>query len=58
MRHNVDHWILQDQYGDTPEAMADAIIAEWLADGAPTPKPYDSLWLALPHIYSPENKIG
>jgi len=56
-RHGVDHWILKD-YGDTPEAMADAIIAEWLAAGAVTPKPYDSLWLALPHIYSPDNKIG
>ena len=53
----VDHWMLKD-YGDTPEAMADAIIAEWLAAGAVTPKPYDSLWFALPHIYSPDNKIG
>ena len=55
-RDDVDHWILQD-YGDTPEAMADAIVAEWLATGAPTPKPYDSLWFALPHIYSPDNKL-
>ncbi len=56
-RAGVGHWILKD-YGDTPEAMADAIIAEWLAAGAVAPKPYDSLWFALPHIYSPDNKIG
>jgi hypothetical protein len=56
MRSDADHWVLKD-YGDTPEAMVHAIIAEWLAAGAPTPKPYDSLWFALPHIYSPSNKF-
>jgi hypothetical protein len=50
-RKGVDHWILKDDYGTTPAQMADAVIEEWRASGAKDPKPYDSLWFALPKMY-------
>ena len=54
-RHGVDHWILKDGYGDTPEEMAASIVAEWRASGAGYPEPYDSLWFALPKMFKTEN---
>ncbi len=50
-RKGVGHWILKDDYGNTPAQMADAVIAEWQASGAKDPKPYESLWFALPKMY-------
>ncbi len=37
------------EYGNTPEEIADAIIAEWKASGH-EPDP-GGVWFALPHIY-------
>ena len=42
-------WTVQPQYGDEPEQMAEAIIAEWDAGGRPDPDP-GGLWLAIPAI--------
>jgi hypothetical protein len=42
-------WTIQTNYGETPEAMADAIIKEWNAQGRPNPDLGD-LWLATPKI--------
>ena len=53
-RHGVDHWILKNGYGDTAEEMAASIVAEWRASGAGYPKPYDSLWFALPKMFKAE----
>ena len=47
----IHHWAVKDTYGKTNEQMANAIIAEWQAGGSLDPKPYDSLWFALPAIY-------
>jgi hypothetical protein len=50
-RKGVDHWILKDDYGSDPAAVAEAIISEWRESGSKEPKPYDSLWFALPKFY-------
>jgi hypothetical protein len=49
-REGIYPWNLKDTYGATPETMADAVIAEWLASGV-DPKPNShSLWFALPDM--------
>ncbi|MFT0734904.1 hypothetical protein [Ralstonia wenshanensis] len=40
-------WILQTQYGDSNEEIANAVVSEWLAAGAGDCDP-GGLWLALP----------
>jgi hypothetical protein len=40
-------WKLENQYGDSPQEMTEAIISEWLTAGK-DPEPYDSIWFALP----------
>jgi hypothetical protein len=42
-------WTIQTNYGETPEAMTDAIIAEWVVQGRPNPDLW-GLWLATPQI--------
>lgn len=42
---------LQTQYGRTNTEIADAVIREWLAQGAPTPAPWTGLWFGLPWSY-------
>jgi hypothetical protein len=48
-------WAVKTGYGETHEQMADAIVSEWKASGAILPRPYDSLWFALPAIYRERN---
>lgn len=43
-------WILQSQYGEANEEIANAIVNEWLATGAIDPNP-GGLWFALPSPY-------
>jgi len=43
-------WLLQPQYGETNEEIADSIVNEWLATGAIDPNP-GGLWFALPSPY-------
>ena len=42
-------------YGDTPEQIAEAIIAEWLASGAGDPD-FSALWFATPKLYTTPQK--
>ena len=42
-------WMLKSDYGTTPEAVADAVIGEWLASGR-DPDVGD-VWFALPFLY-------
>ncbi len=43
-------WLLQPQYGESNEEIADAMIAKWLADGASDTDP-GGLWFALPKMF-------
>ena len=43
-------WQLDRSYGETPDQIADAVIAEWLASGAGDPDVED-LWFATPDRY-------
>jgi hypothetical protein len=43
-------WLLQSQYGKANEEIANAVINEWLANGAGDPDP-GGLWFALPSPY-------
>lgn len=47
-------WWLQNQYGSTKHEIAEAVIQEWLGQGAPTPKVWTGLWFGLPWSYSPD----
>lgn len=49
-------WKLQVQYGSNKREVAEAVIAEWLRDGAPTPEPWSGLWFGLPWSYLPDKK--
>lgn len=49
-------WKLQTQYGSNKHEVAEAVIAEWLRDGAPTPEPWTGLWFGLPWTYLPEGR--
>ena len=42
---------LQPQYGQTNTEIAEAVIREWLAQGAPSPAPWTGLWFGLPWSY-------
>ncbi|MGO4441632.1 hypothetical protein [Rhizobium sp. RAF56] len=48
-------WILQPQYGETNEEVANAVLREWLDAGARDTDP-GGLWFALlsPHVGTPE----
>jgi hypothetical protein len=43
-------WILQPQYGEANEEVANAIVNEWIALGSVDPDP-GGLWFALPSPY-------
>jgi hypothetical protein len=44
-------WNLQVQYGSDKHEVAEAVIQEWLREGAPTPKPWTGLWFGLPRSW-------
>jgi hypothetical protein len=48
-----NQWKLQVQYGTNRWEIAQAVIAEWLQQGAPTPEPWEGLWFGLPWSYLP-----
>jgi hypothetical protein len=54
----VAKWILQPQYGRSKQEIAEAVIAEWLRDGAPTPETWTGLWFGLPWSYAPEQQAS
>jgi hypothetical protein len=41
------HWIVQRQYGTTPDEIVENVVAEWLAKGAQNEDP-GGLWFSLP----------
>jgi hypothetical protein len=49
-------WQLQTQYGHNKYEVAEAVIQEWLREGAPTPGPWRGVWFGLPWSYSPEGR--
>jgi hypothetical protein len=51
-----DQWQLQVQYGINKQEVAEAVIQEWLREGAPTPEPWTGLWFGLPRHWVPENR--
>ena len=51
-----NQWELQVQYGSNRWEIAQAVIAEWLRQGAPTPKSWTGLWFGLPWSWLPENR--
>lgn len=53
-REGSSKWYLQTQYGSTKLEIADAVIQEWLRQGAPTPKVWTGLWFGLPWSYAPD----
>jgi hypothetical protein len=46
---NPERWIPVSEYGDDPEQIADAVIAEWLSSGAGDPD-MTGLWFATPEV--------
>jgi hypothetical protein len=44
-------WKLQMQYGSDKHEVAEAVIGEWLRQGAPTPEPWDGVWFGLPRSW-------
>ena len=44
-------WALQSQYGANKYEIAEAVIAEWKEQGAPTPEPWTGLFFGLPRDY-------
>ena len=49
-------WELQTQYGRNKHEVAEAVIQEWLRQGAPTPEPWDGVWFGLPWSYLPRQE--
>jgi hypothetical protein len=49
-----NQWNLQVQYGCNRWEITQAVVAEWLQQGAPTPKPWTGLWFSLPWSYLPQ----
>lgn len=47
-------WVLQVQYGSNKHEVAEAVIQEWLRQGAPTPEIWTGLWFGLPWSYLPD----
>jgi hypothetical protein len=43
----INDWKLKEEYGTTPEEMADSIIHEWKESGR-DPSPVNSIWFMLP----------
>ena len=54
-REALSGWELAEGYGDTPEQIAEAVIAEWLASGGGDPD-VSALWFAIPKIYAKPKK--
>jgi len=46
-----NQWKLQVQYGSNKHEVAEAVIQEWLREGARTPEPWTGLWFGLPRHY-------
>jgi len=46
-----NQWQLQAQYGSNKQEVAEAVIREWLREGAKTPEPWTGLWFGLPRHY-------
>ena len=46
-----NQWELQVQYGSNRWEIAQAVVDEWLRQGAPTPEPWTGLWFGLPWTY-------
>jgi hypothetical protein len=51
-----NQWELQVQYGSNRWEIAQAVVAEWLRQGAPTPEPWTGVWFGLPWSYLPKGK--
>jgi hypothetical protein len=51
-----DAWLLQTRYGTGKSAILEAVIAEWQAQGAPTPEPWTGLAFGLPWSYAAEKR--
>ncbi len=49
-----EQWELQVQYGSNKHEVAEAVIQEWLRQGAPTPEPWKGVWFGLPWSYLPK----
>lgn len=46
-------WKLQVKYGSNKHEVAEAVIQEWLREGAPTPEPWTGVWFGLSWSYLP-----
>jgi hypothetical protein len=46
-----NQWELQTQYGRNKHEIAEAVIAEWKAQGAVKPEPWTGVWFGLPWSY-------
>ena len=51
-----NQWKLEVKYGSNKHDVPEAVIQEWLRDGAPTPEPWTGLWFGLPWSWLPENR--
>jgi hypothetical protein len=51
-----NQWKLQVQYGSNKYEVAEAVIQEWLRQGAPTPEPWTGVWFGLPWTWLPEGR--
>jgi hypothetical protein len=49
-----NQWELQVQYGSNRWEITQAVVAEWLQQGAPTPEPWTGVWFGLPWSYLPK----
>lgn len=47
-------WELQVQYGSNKHEVAEAVIQEWLRQGAPDYEPWKGVWFGLPWSYLPK----
>jgi hypothetical protein len=52
----LDQWELQVQYGSNKHEVAEAVIQEWLREGASTPEPWTGVWFGLPRHYLPKKR--
>lgn len=48
--HNPTRWEPVHDYGETPEEIVEAVVAKWLAPGAPDPT-HDDVWFAMPKFF-------
>ena len=49
-------WELQVQYGSNKYEVAEAVIQEWLREGAPDYEPWKGVWFGLPRHWLPEGR--